>query len=86
MKLSRHHGSTQPGWWTALACALLSLSACVTKQVRLVNDEGETQTCKATGRVGIVSGLILHERMRKCIGKAEAAGFHEVPPSGTETK
>lgn len=63
-----------------LLCLLLALAGCVTKKVLLVNDQGEAQTCKATGRVGIVSGVILYERIRSCIGKAHARGFHEAPP------
>lgn len=69
-----------------LLCVLLALAGCVTKKVVLINDKGETQTCKATGRVGIVSGLILRERMQGCIDAAKTRGFHETPPGAPSAK
>lgn len=66
--------------------ALLGLSGCVTRTTVLVNDQGKTETCKISGRIGFVSEYILHERMRHCIDKARSRGFHQAPPGRAGNK
>lgn len=61
----------------AFFAALLGLAGCVTRTTVLVNDQGKTETCKISGRIGFVSEYILHERMRNCIDKARSRGFHQ---------
>ena len=69
-----------------LGVLLAALSGCVTKQTLLVNDQGASETCKVSGRVGFVSGYILHKRLQSCIDKAKARGFHEAPATPATTK
>lgn len=67
-------------------CLLAALFGCVTKTVVLTNDKGQIETCKKSGRVGIVSGYVLSQRLKSCIGKAEARGFKERQPATAAIK
>jgi hypothetical protein len=56
---------------------LLCLAGCVTERAVLTNDQGQTTVCETKGRIGIVSGVILHERHKACLDKAKAQGYTE---------
>lgn len=64
-----------------LLAVLLGLSGCITRTTVLVNDQGKTETCKVSGRIGFLSEYILHERLQHCIDKAKSRGFHQAPAS-----
>jgi hypothetical protein len=61
----------------------MSLTGCVTEKTVLTNDQGQTKTCETKGRIGIVSGVILHERHKNCIDKAKAEGYKEASPTAS---
>ena len=56
----------------------IGLAGCITDKTVLTNDQGQTKTCETKGRVGIVSGVILHERQQHCIDKAKSEGYTQV--------
>jgi hypothetical protein len=59
----------------------VGLAGCVTDKTVLASDQGETKTCETKGRIGIVSGVALHERHKACVDKAKAEGYKEIPSS-----
>jgi len=54
---------------------LLCLAGCVTEKTVLTNNQGQTTVCETKGRIGVVSGAILHERHKACVDKAKAQGY-----------
>ena len=63
-----------------LGILAIGLSGCITDKTVLTNDQGETRTCETKGRIGIVSGVVLHERHQSCVDKAKAEGYREAAP------
>lgn len=88
MLMRRHRAGwlTQFGRSVVLMAPLLVLTGCVTRKTVLVNDQGKTQTCEASARVGFVSQYILKKRLQHCIDKAESHGFHQAPATSPGTK
>jgi hypothetical protein len=66
------------GWLGALS---IGLAGCVTDKTVLTNDRGRTKTCETKGRIGIVSGMILHERQKHCVDEAKVEGYKEAVPT-----
>lgn len=56
------------------------LSGCATYRTKLTNAQGQTTTCEASGKNGIVSGYYLRKGFEDCIDRAHAAGYSEAPP------
>lgn len=65
-----------------LLAVLLGLSGCITRTTVLINDQGKTETCKISGRIGFLSEYILQQRLQHCIDKAKSRGFHQTPATG----
>ena len=59
---------------------LAALSGCSTYKTTLTNAQGETLTCEASGKNGIITGYYLRKGFEDCINAAKAQGFREVPP------
>lgn len=88
MKVIRQHRAgrlRQFGRPAVLMAALLVLTGCVTRKTVLVNEQGKTETCEASARVGFVSEYILKKRLQHCIDKARSQGFHEAPATTSGT-
>jgi hypothetical protein len=64
-----------------LGALSIGLSGCVTDKTVMTNDQGQAKTCETKGRIGIVSGVILHERHKQCVDKAKAEGYKETSPT-----
>lgn len=62
-----------------LFAVLQGLSGCITRTTVLVNDQGKTETCKISGRIGFLSEYILQKRLQHCIDEAKSRGFHQAP-------
>jgi hypothetical protein len=74
-------------WRVAVAGVLvLGLSGCITKTAVLTNDQGQTQTCEKTGRVGIFSEYVLNKRFESCVEKAKKDGYKEPAPTSSGSK
>lgn len=74
--------SRKPVYAQAAACALLliTLSGCATYRQTLTNAQGQTITCEASGKSGIVTGHYLKQGFQDCIDRAHAQGYSEAPP------
>ena len=55
---------------------VMSSAGCVTYQTTLINAQGQTITCEARGKSGIVTG---YGGFEDCVAAAKAQGFKEVP-------
>jgi hypothetical protein len=55
---------------------VVTLAGCVTYQTTLINAQGQTITCEARGKSGIVTG---YSGFEDCVAAAKAQGFKEVP-------
>jgi hypothetical protein len=64
-----------------LGALSIGLAGCITDKTVLTNDQGQAKTCETKGRIGIVSGVILHERQKHCVDEAKAEGYKEAPPT-----
>jgi hypothetical protein len=64
-----------------LGALSIGASGCTTDKTVLANDQGQTKTCETKGRIGIISGLIMHERHKQCVDKAKAEGFKDAAPT-----
>jgi hypothetical protein len=62
-----------------LSTLAVGLVGCITDRMILTNDQGQTQTCEATGHVGIISPIVTHYQFKDCVDKAKANGFKETP-------
>lgn len=65
-----------------LLVALLSLAGCATYKTTLVNEQGKTTTCEASGKSGIITGYYLRRGFENCIERAKQAGYTEQQPPG----
>jgi len=63
---------------------LTALVGCATYKTTLTNAKGETVTCEASGKSGIITGYYLRRGFEECINAAKAQGFKEVPPPDTK--
>lgn len=57
----------------------LLLVGCVSRSAMLVNKDGKTVTCSASGW-GYVGAPVAMHRQKKCLEAAHAAGYHEPTP------
>ena|SRR5438477_3379745 len=83
----RGHGRHRPRLRRViiLGVSFAALSGCITDKMVLINAQGQTKTCEFKGRVGLVSGAILHERFKKCLDEAKANGYKESAPAKPES-
>lgn len=65
-----------------LSTHAVGVAGCITDKMILTNDQGQTETCEATGHVGIISPIVMHYQFKDCVAKAKANGFKE-PPNTT---
>ncbi len=61
-----------------------ALAGCATYKSTLTNAQGQTVTCEASGKSGIVTGYYLRRGFEDCIAGAKAQGFKEVPPNQSQ--
>ena len=54
----------------------LLVSGCASYQTTLRNKNGETITCEASGKSGIITGYYLKEGFDFCVSSAHKAGFN----------
>ena len=66
--------------------SLVALSGCAHYKTTLTNAKGETMTCEASGKNGIVTGIYLRRGFESCISAAKAQGFEEVPPTNQKSE
>jgi hypothetical protein len=57
----------------------LGIAGCTTYQTTLTNAQGQTVTCKASGKAGLVTGLYLRQGFQQCVSNAEAHGYGSSP-------
>lgn len=60
-----------------VALAVILVSGCATYTTTLTNAKGETVTCKASGKDGLVTGYYLRKGFENCVSNAEAHGFKQ---------
>ena len=53
------------------------LLGCATHIATLTDDKGQSITCEASGKAGIISHTYLEEGFRDCVEAARSRGFHE---------
>jgi hypothetical protein len=58
----------------ALFLTATALAGCVSPHAVLVNDEGQSVTCQATG-FGILSGTMANNRYEACVSDAQMRGY-----------
>jgi len=63
---------------------LIALVGCATYKTTLTNEKGETVTCEASGKSGIITGFYLRQGFEDCIKAAKAQGFKEAPPPSSK--
>jgi hypothetical protein len=54
-----------------------TLTGCATYETTLTDAKGQTMTCKASGKNGLVSGYFLRKGFEDCVDKARAAGYSD---------
>jgi hypothetical protein len=60
----------------AFLCVFITaLMGCATYKSTLTNAQGQTVTCEASGKSGIVTGYYLRRGFEDCIADAKAQGF-----------
>jgi hypothetical protein len=64
----------------AIAVLLAAFAGCATYRTTLTNAQGQTVTCEASGKSGVVTGYYLRKGFEDCIDRAHAAGYNETPP------
>jgi hypothetical protein len=64
-----------------IGLTVLTVAGCATYETTLTNDQGQTVTCKASGKSGIVTGYYLRQGFEDCIDRAKAAGYTEGQPA-----
>jgi len=52
--------------------------SCATYKKTLTNAKGETITCEASGKNGIITGYYLRKGFDNCVREAKSEGFKEV--------
>ena len=63
----------------ASALALLTLSSCATYKTTLTNAQGQTMTCEASGKSGLITGIYLRQGFEQCVSNAQAQGYSAKP-------
>ena len=64
---------------TIAIISLITLVGCATYKTTLTNAKGESITCEASGKSGIVTGYYLRKGFDNCIASARSQGFKETP-------
>jgi uncharacterized protein YceK len=59
-----------------IALAILLISGCASYQATLRNKNGETITCEASGKSGLITGYYLKEGFDTCVDNAHKSGFN----------
>jgi hypothetical protein len=54
-----------------------ALGGCATYRTTLTNAKGETITCEASGKSGIITGYYLRKGFNDCVEAAKQRGFEE---------
>jgi hypothetical protein len=76
----------EKGLRVIVGLAILMLGGCATYETTLSNTQGQSVTCKASGKNGIVSGYYLRKGFEDCEDKARAAGYTEGQPATPATE
>jgi len=58
-----------------LLCVTLSLVGCATYKQTLTDAKGQTVTCEASGKSGILTGMYLKQGFDDCIASANKNGY-----------
>lgn len=66
---------------TGIALSLIALAGCATYRQTLTNAQGQTITCEASGKSGVVTGYYLRKGFEECVDRAHAAGYSDSPPA-----
>jgi len=68
-----------------MSCSLVAftLVGCATYKTTLTNAEGQTTTCEASGKSGLVTGYYLRKGFEDCVANAKAQGFKPSEASNT---
>jgi hypothetical protein len=61
--------------------AAAALAGCATYEESITNAQGQTVTCKASGKNGVITGYYLREGFQQCVDQAKAAGYMETQPA-----
>lgn len=59
---------------------LLLLAACASYKATLTNAQGQTMTCEASGKSGIITGAHVRGAFDDCIAAAKSQGFTGATP------
>ena len=70
-------GTTTKSILAALAFGLF-VAGCATPHMLLVNDQGVTVRCSATG-VGLYSAVAANQTFKGCVEDYKRLGYHEMP-------
>jgi hypothetical protein len=62
------------------------LAGCAHYKTTLTNAQGETVTCEASGKSGVITGYYLRRGFEDCVNAAKARGFEEVPQTNPKPK
>ena len=65
-------------WIICIIATSLLLTGCASYKRTLTNSKGETITCEASGKNGIITGIYLRKGFNNCINEAKSEGFKEV--------
>ena len=63
----------------------LALGGCVTYKATLTNAQGQTMTCEASGKNGLITGPMLRQGFDDCVNVAEAKGYKQAQPASQDT-
>ena len=55
--------------------AVLTLAGCANYKQTLTDSKGQTVTCEASGKSGILTGMYLKQGFDDCIASAKSNGF-----------
>ena len=66
--------------------SVTALTGCAHYKTTLTNAQGETVTCEASGKSGVITGYYLRRGFEDCISAAKAQGFKEVPQTNPKTE
>jgi hypothetical protein len=59
----------------AVFTALTVLGGCASYKATLTNDNGQTMTCEASGKSGIITGAHVRGAFDDCLAAAHAQGY-----------
>jgi hypothetical protein len=66
--------------------SITALIGCASYKTTLINANGETVVCEASGKSGPVTGYYLRRGFEDCISAAKARGFKEAPQTNLKTE